>query len=356
MKVRQPIEMLEDQLLVTHLAGSKAYGTNLPTSDTDIRGIFVADELYHRSPWYTVNEIEIPEDEDTKYYELSKFLKLLVDQNPNIVESLWVDEDDILTSSPGYELLRANREQLLSSKVAFTFSGYAVSQLKRIKGHNKWINNPQPEERPKQYEFMSLIQSLTEDKELKYTTEDIVRDQKTYSLLHYGNDVFGMYLRPSPGSPWVFDDSGALVTNTPREQVSGQPVRIIKFNRDEYKLAKEKHKQYWDWKTNRNESRSELEEKFGYDTKHAMHLVRLLRMAEEVLSEGIIRVKRPDAQELLSIRDGAWTYEELVSYAEEVDNRIRNELYKSTKLRKTVDVKFASKLLMEVQELAWGKQ
>jgi hypothetical protein len=87
-----------------------------------------------------------------------------------------------------------------------------------------------------------------------------------------------------------------------------------------------------------------------------MHLVRLLRMAEEVLSEGIVRVKRPDAQELLSIRDGAWTYEELVSYAEEVDNRIRNELYKSTKLRKTVDVKFASKLLMEVQELAWGKQ
>lgn len=356
MKVRQPTEMLEDQLLVTHLAGSKAYGTNLPTSDTDIRGIFVADELYYRSPWFTVNEIEIPDDEDTKYYELSKFLKLLVDQNPNIVETLWVDESDILTTSPGYELLRSHREQLLSSKVAFTFSGYAVSQLKRIKGHNKWINTPQPEERPKQYQFVSLVQSFSDDKELKYTTEDIVADQKSYSLLHYGNDVFGMYLRPSPGSPWVFDDAGALVTNTPRVGISGQPVRIIKFNRDEYKLAKEKHKQYWDWKTNRNQSRSVLEEQFGYDTKHAMHLVRLLRMAEEVLRDGVVNVKRQDADELLAIRDGAWTYDELVAYAEEVDGRIRGELYQNTKLPKRVNPKFASELIMKIQDLSWSEK
>ncbi len=356
MKVRQPTEMLEDQLLVTHLAGSKAYGTNLPTSDVDIRGIFVADELYYRSPWYGVKEIEIPEDEDTKYYELSKFMELLVDQNPNIVETLWVDEADILSTSPGYDLLRAHRDQLLSSKVAFTFSGYAISQLKRIKGHNKWINNPQPEERPKQYQFMTLVQSFAIDKELNYTTEDIVADQKAYSLLHYGNDIFGMYMRPSPKSPWVFDDSGALVTNTPREQVSGQPIRIVKFNKAEYKLAKEKHKQYWDWKTNRNESRSVLEEQFGYDTKHAMHLVRLLRMAEEILRDGVVNVKRPDAQELLAIRNGAWSYEELLAYAEEVDVRIRGELYQNTKLPKKVNPKFASELIMKIQDLSWSNK
>lgn len=353
MKVRQPREMLEDQLLVTHLAGSKAYGTNLPTSDTDIRGIFVADELYHRSPWYTVNEIEIPEDEDTKYYELSKFLKLLVDQNPNIVESLWVDEEDILSTSPGYELLRANREQLLSSKVAFTFSGYAVSQLKRIKGHNKWINNPQPEQAPQMIDYVTMVQSFAEGKELKF---DITTERDATILIHYGSDIYGMYHVEDGKGYRAYDDIGALIVNRDVEtHTLGNPVRLIKFNREEYKLAKEKHKQYWDWKKNRNQSRSVLEEKFGYDTKHAMHLVRLLRMAEEVLQEGIVRVKRPDAQELLAIRDGAWTYEELVEYAEGVDNRIRGELYKNTKLRKSVDVKFASKLLMDVQDLAWGE-
>ncbi len=44
MKIRQPLDMLEDGLIVKHLAGSRAYGTSLPTSDTDIRGIFCADE------------------------------------------------------------------------------------------------------------------------------------------------------------------------------------------------------------------------------------------------------------------------------------------------------------------------
>lgn len=167
MNIRQPREMLADGLIVKHLAGSKAYGTSLPTSDTDIRGIFCADEVYHRSPWYTINEISIPEEEDTKFYELSKFMTLLVDQNPNILETLWVDDSTIIESSPAYEYLRSRREDLLSSKTAFTFSGYALSQLKRIKGHNKWINNPQQVDPPRQIDFFSLVQNFTDEKYLK---------------------------------------------------------------------------------------------------------------------------------------------------------------------------------------------
>lgn len=354
MKVRTPIDMVKDQTLVKHLAGSRAYGTSLPTSDVDYRGIFVADEIFHRSPWHNIGEFELPDEEDTKFFELTKFMTLLVDQNPNIVETLWVDREDIIETSPAYELLRANRDKLLSSKVAFTFSGYAVAQLKRIRGHNKWINSPQPEERPKQYEFISLVQSFSENKELTYTTDDVVRDKDSFSLVHYGNDVFGMYFRPSPGSPIVFDDAGALVSSS--RDHTGTPERIIKFNRAEYKLAKEKHKQYWTWKNNRNESRSELEEQFGYDTKHAMHLVRLLRMAEEALRDGVINVKREDSNELLSVRHGAWTYEELLEYAETMDANIRGDLYKNTKLQKQVDHTFASQLLMDVQDLVWGNK
>jgi len=45
-----------------------------------------------------------------------------------------------------------------------------------------------------------------------------------------------------------------------------------------------------------------LEAKFGFDTKHAMHLIRLLRMAREILETGVVHVKRPDAEELSAIR------------------------------------------------------
>ncbi len=61
----------------------------------------------------------------------------------------------------------------------------------------------------------------------------------------------------------------------------------------------------------RNPGRLELEKKYGYDTKHAMHLVRLVRMCKEIFETGKVNVKRPDAEELISIRNGAWTFEQL---------------------------------------------
>jgi hypothetical protein len=48
--------------------------------------------------------------------------------------------------------------------------------------------------------------------------------------------------------------------------------------------------------------RTELVDKFGYDTKHAMHLVRLIRMAKEILIEGVVHVYRDDREELMDIR------------------------------------------------------
>jgi len=134
------------------------------------------------------------------------------------------------------------------------------------------------------------------------------------------------------------------------------PLAIVKFNKEEYKQTKEKWKQYWDWKENRNEVRSELEEKYGFDCKHAMHLVRLLRLGEEILTEGIVRVRRPDAEELLSIRNGAWSYEELVNYAEGKDKLIKEVLYKKTDLPKKINIHRAAEILMEIQNIVWKKE
>jgi hypothetical protein len=92
---------------------------------------------------------------------------------------------------------------------------------------------------------------------------------------------------------------------------------------------------------------------FHGNTKHAMHLVRLLRMGVEILRDGNVIVKRPDAEELLAIRNGAWTYDELVKYAESMDKEVREVWYKKTELPKKPNIKFAAELLMETQELVW---
>jgi hypothetical protein len=265
----------------------------------------------------------------------------------------------------------------LSSKIAFTTSGYALAQLKRIKGHNKWINNPQSKEPPRQTSFVKLVQWFGMDKRLHLDIEDFHKD---YRLIPYGGNIFGLY--NWEGSE-TFDKKFTLNTNydgdmnierdavvpnpvtfEPEVKINPEtnrpwgtrhfPIAIVKFNIEEYKLAKEKHKLYWTWKDNRNEARSELEEQFGYDTKHAMHLVRLLRMGKEALEEGKIIVKRPDAEELLGIRNGSMTYEEVVDYAEYMDDLVRTKLYKTTDLPKKPDLKKVAQLLMNTQYMVWG--
>ncbi len=65
----------------------------------------------------------------------------------------------------------------------------------------------------------------------------------------------------------------------------------------------------------RNPARAELERRHGYDTKHAMHLIRIMRMGVEALETGELRVRRDDAKELLAIRDGAFNFDELLAAA-----------------------------------------
>ena len=348
--VRQAEELMRENLIVKHRAGSHAYGTAIPTSDLDFRGVFCGDPINTRTPFFPVRECEDTTEEDTKLYELAHFMKLCTECNPNIIETLWVEQEDVIFSTPAYEHLRAHRLDLLSSKIAFTTSGYAIAQLKRIKGHNKWIMNPQSETPPRQIDFVSLVQWFGTDKRMKLNLEDF---RSGYRLIPYGGDTFGLVaaagyetFAPSFNVNTLFEGD---------HHTAGTPLAVLKFNKEEYNLAKDKWAQYWTWKENRNEARHELEENFGFDTKHAMHLVRLLRMGVEALRDGEIIVKRPDAQELLSIRNGAWTYEQIVKYAEDMDKEVREVWYKKTSLPKYPDLKKAATILMEVQDLIWNK-
>ena len=79
-----------------------------------------------------------------------------------------------------------------------------------------------------------------------------------------------------------------------------------------YRAAMKHWESYQTWKSERNPARAELERRHGYDTKHAMHLIRLMRMGLEVLRTGDLIVRRPDGEELNAIRDGALSFEDLL--------------------------------------------
>jgi hypothetical protein len=282
-------------------------------------------------------------------------MKLVVDMNPNILELLWVDESDIITTTPAYTLLRSYREQLLSSKAKFTFSGYAFSQLKRIKGHNKWINKP-IEDKPRQVNFLKCIHSLDD----KFTKNDFnkIINQTGVRLLTLDGNTLGLYQVGRDYKVYNHDDGSLNLMNDDNDKAikaSGNPLFIVKYNKQEFNHQLDQYREYQRWKKNRNKDRSALEVAHGYDTKHAMHLIRLYRMGIEILTEGQVKVKRPDAEELLQIRDGALTYDELIKEVEGLDQKL-DDAYNNTTLRRSVDLNEASNILIDLYDNYWANK
>jgi hypothetical protein len=177
-----------------------------------------------------------------------------------------------------------------------------------------------------------------------------------FEAFSLGADTFGL-IRTGHDVKW-YDIHEALIVRELAERHNYIPLSkksfdlIVKFNKQLYREAVDNWQHYWTWKKERNETRSELEEKHGYDTKHAAHLIRLLRMGTEILRGEGVKVYRPDAQELLSIRNGSFTYEEVLAHAEDLDKEMES-LYKTTKLQHSVDLDKADSILRIIYETCW---
>ena len=67
------------------------------------------------------------------------------------------------------------------------------------------------------------------------------------------------------------------------------------------------------------DKRKKLVLQFGYDTKNAAHLIRLLKMCKEFLNTGVMNVDRSrDQEELLGIKKGGWKLEDVKQYASDL--------------------------------------
>ena len=97
--------------------------------------------------------------------------------------------------------------------------------------------------------------------------------------------------------------------------------------------------------------RQHVIDKFGYDTKHAMHLVRLMRMGGEILRTGEVNVWRKDREDLLAVRRGEWSLDELVAWAE-AEDKVLADL--STELPWGPPIKEVDALCRSLLLKSWG--
>ncbi len=101
------------------------------------------------------------------------------------------------------------------------------------------------------------------------------------------------------------------------------------------------------------EKRKALVEKFGYDTKNASHLIRLLRMGIEFLVEGKLNVERQDATELIEIKNGEWGLERVKKEASILFG-LAEEAYIKSPLPNEPDREKAEKLCMNIISSYYG--
>src|SRR5208337_3458345 len=134
----QTKDIAEANLIYKVRCGSHAYGTNLPTSDEDFAGIFIPPLEYY----FGLQAFDLLSDQsedDKSYYSLRKYANLAIANNPNVLELLFVDDKDVLLSTPASEELRKKKKLFLSQRCQKTFVGYAKAQLHRIRTHTKWL-------------------------------------------------------------------------------------------------------------------------------------------------------------------------------------------------------------------------
>lgn len=92
-------------------------------------------------------------------------------------------------------------------------------------------------------------------------------------------------------------------------------------------------------------------DKYGYDTKNALHLIRLLRMGIEILETGAVNVFRPDGKELLEIRAGKYTKEEILAEANKLYSKL-DTVYETSDLPRKPDFDTVNEWLIRTQEEA----
>jgi uncharacterized protein len=356
---RGNLEWLPERTIYVTRHGSHSYGTNIEGSDLDIRGVCIAPKEYYHGFVNTFHQA-VQTEPDLTIFELRKFLDLACNVNPNVIELLYTDPSDHLVVSRTWERLVEVRDSFLSKRAKHTFSGYALSQLKRINTHYRWLKNPPPEA-PTRAEFNLPERTVIPADQLEAARSQIQKrlDEWTW------HDLEGVEEGVRQAIKDEFSRRLAEITMWSEEQTDekiwraatsslGYDTNFIELLDKErrYYSRHREWEQFTNWKKTRNPKRAELEEKFGYDTKHALHLVRLLRMCREILTEGVVRVRRPDAAELLEIRAGKWNYFELVAWATKEDASL-TELMKTSKLPGTPNRKMIDALCVELVEDSW---
>lgn len=314
---------LSGRIMFLTLGGSYAYGTNIETSDVDVRGCAMNSE----SDLLGLSNFEqvVNTQTDTTIYGFNKFVSLLLNCNPNTIELLGCKpEHYFFVSEAGQEMI-ANRHLFLSQKAVSSFGGYATQQLRRLEN------------------------ALVRDKMSQADNEEHIRKAMERALKAFGDKYT------------VFDNGGiTLFTDeSPRDDLDREVycnIRLDKYPAREFSIMMNTLSNVignYEKLNHRNHKKDD-----NHLNKHASHLIRLYLMCLDILEKGEINTYRENDREmLLEIRNGKYQKEdgtyrpeffELVSDYEKRLAYAKN----NTSLPVAPDMKKVEEFIMEINRKA----
>ena len=279
------LKEMPNKIILLTLGGSLAYGTNNENSDIDIRGAYLKtkEELLG----FHSNEQIMDHKTDTTIYNFEKFIKLLLNCNPNTIEMLGVKPEHILYKNEIGDYLIKNKQLFLSKKAIDSFYGYANQQLRRMEN--------------------ALAHDTYEQKQReKHILGSCKSAMKSFDDRYRKFDNGSIILHTEKSQKEDFEEEIMLDVN-----IKNYPLRDYKnITLDLQNIAKEYDKLN---KRNRKKDANHL-------NKHAMHLIRLHLMCIDILEYGEINTYREHEQEfLLSIRNG---------YFQNLDGSYKDDFFK----------------------------
>jgi predicted nucleotidyltransferase len=282
------------------VAGSHLYGTNTETSDFDYLGVFMPSEDQVLG-FERVDEIDLSikskhengkntkDAVDRKFYELRKFVKLALDNNPNVLEMLFATKEHLISVNQFGQMLFDNKHLFPYVGLKQKFLGYAFAQK-----HKMII-------RTDNYHELVVAADYFNN---KFLTDD---DGKKLLI-----ELLDMKL------PFMHEKKDLILIGDLNFQKHVYVRKVRKMINE--RVSKATH-------------RKTLLTKFGYDTKFASHLVRLMLEGVELLKTGNLVFPLKERQLILDIKQGKYEMHKILDLSDEFEKEIES-LSKSTKLPK----------------------
>ena len=306
--------------IVTIKFGSHLYGTNTPASDLDIKSIYIPEardillnkvkDSINNSRKKVEGERNTSDDVDEEIFSLKKYLKLVAEGQTVYLDMLFAPVEFILERSWLWGHIQNNTNKLISRKTG-AFVGYCHQQANKygIKGSRVAAAREALEfldQFPNKKQKLNLSSDIIE----KFVLNSKNQNHITIEMINYIKHLVVC---------------GKKLPYTVSIEVA---MSIIRRLMDEYghrALMAEKNE--------------------GVDWKALSHAVRIADQAIELYSTGRIDFPRPNANQLLKIKLGEYSY----SYVADLIEQLEEELIWTadhSELPKEVDQKWIDDLIV----------